>query len=101
MKQIYFIVLVLMSFSINAQTYQERQSEYALFKKSNFVAWSVVNAAPETVVAFDSLEIKWHNSSATSYDGIAIRATIGTPSINYTNIEFYNANAVSDNGKSV
>jgi hypothetical protein len=58
------------------------------------------NSPPETTIGFDKLEIKWHNSSAASYDGIAIRTMSATPqSINYSSTETYLANAVTDSGK--
>jgi hypothetical protein len=63
------------------------------------IAMTPYNSPPETVVAFDGFEIKWHQSSATSFDGIAIRSQSGTRSLRYTSVEFYVANAVADAGK--
>jgi hypothetical protein len=68
---------------------------------SNLIAKTPFQAPPETVVAFDGFEIKWHNSSASSYDGIALRVTSGTRLVRYHQTEFYLANAATDSGRSI
>jgi hypothetical protein len=65
------------------------------------IAMSPYNAPPESVVTFDGLEIKWHNSAAGSFDGIAIRSQSGVRSLRYTSVEFYLANAAADGGKAL
>jgi hypothetical protein len=65
------------------------------------VAVSPYNAGPETIVAFDGLEIKWHNSSATSSDGIAIRTQSGSRNLRYSYAESYVANAAADSGRTL
>lgn len=65
------------------------------------VAMTPHNSGPETVVAFDGFELKWHASSATGYDGIAIRHTTATKSLRYTLTDFYLANAAADSSKAL
>lgn len=65
----------------------------------NIIAITPYNAWPETVISFDGLEVKWHQTWS-SFDGIAIRTQLGTRSLRYSDVEFYIANAAADWGKS-
>jgi hypothetical protein len=76
------------------------RSEEQPLISGNIIAKTPYNAGPETVVVFDNMEIKWHQSGS-SYDGIAIRSTTTPISLRYTSSEFYLANAAADGGKSV
>lgn len=67
----------------------------------NIIAMSPFNAPPETVVTFDGMEIKWHASSLTSLDGIAIRCITGSKTLRYSTIEIYNVSAAIDNEKTL
>jgi hypothetical protein len=76
-----------------------RASEQSLIS-GNIIAKTPYNAGPETVVVFDNMEIKWHQSGS-SFDGIAIRSTTTPISVRYTSSEFYLGSAAADGGKSV
>jgi hypothetical protein len=65
----------------------------------NIVAITPYNAGVETVIAFDGLEMKWHQAGS-SFDGITIRTQAGTRSLRYSATEWYIANAAADGGKS-
>ena len=54
----------------------------------NIVAMTPVNSGSETVVSFDGIEMKWHNSSASGYDGIAMRVTTGSRQFRFSQVEF-------------
>jgi hypothetical protein len=103
MKQIYFIILVLMSFSINAQTYQERQDEYSVNYRTGIVSVGAlglgtsktiivtynkpfdagvvpivtINAVNETSVLLDTFSITISSSTNTGFTAIVQKTIVG------------------------
>jgi hypothetical protein len=68
---------------------------------SSGIIAKTIASPPETVVAFDGFELKWHNGTATSFDGVAIRFTGGgTRNMTYSVTEWYLAAGVHDSGHS-
>jgi hypothetical protein len=73
----------------------------SISRGGNIVAMTPISAVPETVISFDGLQMKWHQSATGTYDGIAIRTTSDTRSMRYTSVEFYTGTAAADGGKTL